>query len=157
MDLLIRSIAIPLCEACLLASTVEVSNSVNRWFRRSGSLSENLLWGTIALAIVALWVGLYFWDRARKPKKKTSQDREGLFNQLCDLHKLSKNDRQLLKQAARSQRIDPPALAFVNPRILLKFAEEEPQATLELKSLIDRLFGESLVQEVVTSVGKNAS
>jgi hypothetical protein len=132
-----------------LASTVEISDSVNHWFRRSSSMSENAVWGLVFLGILALWVGLYFWDRARRPPKRTDQGREGLFLQLCDLHKLSKSDRQFLKRVAQSRRLDQPALAFVNPHILLEFAEAEPQAILEVRNLADKLFGHSLIEEIV--------
>ncbi len=133
----------------LFATTVDISNSVNRWFRRSGSFSENGILFAIVLAIVSLWVGLYFWDRYRKPNRRASLDREGLFTQLCHLHKLSKSDRQLLKNAAKRLRLDQPALAFVNPQILLDYAEHSPDATLKVRDLVDRLYGESLIQEIV--------
>jgi hypothetical protein len=128
---------------------VEVSNSVNRWYRRSGSLSENGFLGVIILAIAMLWVGLYLWDRSRKPWKRTANDREGLFSQLCDLHNLSKRDRLLLINLAKAQKLDQPALAFVNPRILLAFAKNSPGMSAEVRSLVDRLFGEALVKEIV--------
>ncbi len=131
------------------ATTVDISNSVNRWFRRSGSLSENGILIGIVLAIVSLWMGLYFWDRSRKPKRGAGLDREGLFTQLCQLHKLSRAERQLLKTAAKFHRLDQPALAFVNPNILLDYAEASPGVTLEVRALVDRLYGDGLIQEIV--------
>jgi hypothetical protein len=142
-------------DVSLLASTVEISESVNRWFRRSSSASEAGLWGGIFLAIVSLWVGLYLWDRFRKAPKKAGDDREGLFLQLCDLHKLSKAERLLLKNVAKSQKLSQPALAFVDPRILLNFAETSPGMAGEVRSLVDRLFGESLVEEIVSQSAEN--
>ena len=133
----------------VFAATGDISNSVNRWFRRSGSFSENGILFAIVLAIGSLWVGLYLWDRYYKPNRRISLDREGLFAQLCDLHKLSRSDRQLLRNAAKHLRLDQPALAFVNPQILLDWAESSPDVTLEVRELVDRLFGESLIQEIV--------
>ena len=134
----------------LFASTVEISNSVNRWFRRSSSMSENGIWILIFIAIVLLWMGLYFWDRWRKPRHGPGMDREGLFAQLCDLHNLSKSDRQLLRTVAKTQRIDQPALAFVNPSLLLKFAKSTPRDAAQVRHLADRLFGHALVEEIVS-------
>lgn len=133
----------------MLAGTVEISNSINRWFRRSNSLSENSLWVFIFGAILLLWAGLYLWDRYRKPSKRTKHDREGLFLQLCDLHNLSRSDRQLLRKVAKSQNLEQPGLAFVDPRTLLRYIAESPQSEPEARELLDRLFGESLVAEIV--------
>jgi hypothetical protein len=132
-----------------LASTVEISSALNRWFRRSNSISENGIWILILMAIGTLWMGLYFWDRWRKPRRLPGLDREGLFTQLCDLHHLSNSDRQLLRTVAKTQRLDQPALAFVNPKMLLAFAESTPQATLEVRHLADRLFGPALIEDIV--------
>jgi hypothetical protein len=121
-------------DVSLLASTVEISESVNRWFRRSSSASEAGLWGGIFLAIVSLWVGLYLWDRFRKAPKKAGDDREGLFLQLCDLHKLSKAERLLLKNVAKSQKLSQPALAFVDPRILSSGTRASSETTQLWKS-----------------------
>jgi hypothetical protein len=73
-----------------------------------------------------------------------------LFLQLCDLHKLSKAERQLLRNVAKSQKLSQPALAFVDPRVLMNFAENSPGMAAEVRSLVDRLFGESLVEEIVS-------
>ena len=59
----------------LLASTAEISDAVNRWVRRSTSASESRIWIVIFLAILALWMGLYFWDRARKPRRNKNLGR----------------------------------------------------------------------------------
>lgn len=134
-----------------LAGTVEISNSINRWFRRSSSLSENSVWVFIFIAILLLWAGLYLWDRYRKPGKRTRHDREGLFLQLCDLHNLSRTDQQLLRKAAKSQNLDQPSLAFIDPRVLMRFGEEFPQLESQAQQLLDRLFGESLVAEIVAA------
>lgn len=138
--------AIPI--AANIASTAEVSDSVNRWLRRSSSINESGIWIFIAMAIAAFWFGLFFWGRLRKPWKQ-GMDREGLFAQLCDLHQLSKSDRQLLRNVAKTQRIDQPALAFVNPNLLLKFAKSTPGAHSEVHQLANRLFGSTLVEEIV--------
>ncbi len=135
-------------ESGLFAATGEISQSVNRWFRRSDSFSENWLWGGIVAAIVVLWLGLYLWDRFRKPRKTVPLDRDGLFAQLCDLHNLSKSERQLLKSAAKTLEAEQPALAFVHPGILWEFAQTNPQ-TAEIQTLANRLFGKSLTEEIV--------
>lgn len=147
------STASPLAE--LFASTSEVSNAVNRWFRRSSSISESGIWIVIFMAIALLWVVLYFWDRSQRMRHKTRMDREGLFAQLCDLHQLSKVDRQLLRTVAKTQRVDQPALAFVDPYMLLKFAESAPGAQEEVRLLADRLFGQALVEEIVQQSSVN--
>ncbi|MCA9072226.1 MAG: hypothetical protein KDA84_25040 [Planctomycetaceae bacterium] len=131
------------------AGTVEISNSINRWFRRSNSLSENSLWIFIFIAILVLWALLYFWDRHRKPGQRTKHDREGLFLQLCDLHNLSRGDRQFLRKVAKSQNLDQPSVAFVDPRVLMRHIDQFPQSEAETRKLLDRLFGKSLIAEIV--------
>lgn len=138
----------------LLAATLEISDSVNRWYRRSSSVSENGIWILIVLAIMGLWVGLYCWDRSRKPRKRATQDREGLFLQLCDLHQLSKADRQLLRAAARTQNLDQPGLAFVNPQVLKKHVDQYPHDAKQAQNLLDRLFGDALMEEIVEQSGQ---
>jgi hypothetical protein len=107
----------------------------------------------ILVAIVLVWIWLFLWDRSRRLAKKVGIDREGLFTQLCDLHNLSKTDRQLLQTLAETQRIGQPALAFVNPSLLLSFAENDPGASAEVRNLADRLFGHALIEEIVTQSG----
>jgi hypothetical protein len=133
----------------LFASTAGISDAVKRWVRGSASVKGGGVWLIIVLAIALLWLVLYLWARSRKPRSQAGTDREGLFAQLCDLHKLSKSDRQLLRSVAKAQRIDQPALAFVNPNLLLKYVEASPRATLDALELADRLFGRALVEEIV--------
>lgn len=144
-------------QGTLFAATPEISNSVNRWFRRSSSISDNGFWVVIILLIVALWVGLYYWDRSRKPKKRAGLDREGLFLQLCDLHNLSPTDRQMLIDCANSQQLDQPALAFVNPAVLIKHLERHPQSADRGEELLARLFGDALMQEIVRQSAQTQS
>ena len=59
------------------------------------------------------------------------------------------NRAATVKAAAKHQRIDQPALAFVNPKILLDYADESPDVILEVRGLVDRLYGEGLIQEIV--------
>lgn len=131
-----------------IASTAEISEKLNRWIRPSGSTSEGGILILILVAIALLWGGLYFWDRWRK-SKTPGMGREDLFLQLCNLHNLSKRDRHLLRTVAKTLRVDQPAMAFVDPNLLLKFAESDPDSSLDLRHLADRLFGRGLVEEIV--------
>lgn len=141
----------------LFGQTIEISSSVNRWFRRSSSASANGLWFFVLVAILLLWAGLYFWDRYRKPGKRIKPNREGLFLQLCDLHNLSRADQQFLRKVANSQSLDQPGLAFVDPRVLMRFIEDFPQSATNARQLLDRLFGESLVEEIVQASSVKAA
>jgi hypothetical protein len=139
--------------AANMASTAEFSETVKRWMQKSDSMEKSGFGIVILVAIVLVWIWLFLWDRSRRLAKKVGIDREGLFTQLCDLHNLSKTDRQLLQTLAETQRIGQPALAFVNPSLLLSFAESDPGASAEVRNLADRLFGHALIEEIVTQSG----
>lgn len=71
------------------------------------------------------------------------QSDRALFRELCRVHRLTRNDRQVLVSMARAMDLHPPARLFLEPQSFDEFhqlpaAAKRRQAAQELKA---RLFG----------------
>ena len=88
-------------------------------------------------AVAAFWLGLYLWDKRRKPRPGAAAAGD-LFDDLCRAHELSWADRDLLMRAAAGGR---PAAVFIDPDALARFAAASPADGPACKALRSRLFG----------------
>lgn len=121
------------------ADLSEAVKAMNRYSRRSGSIMDN--WPIFAAfaAIVLFWAALHYWDRYRASRAGKSAAPQSLFDELCELHKLAKADRTLLAKAVAAQKLEQPAMAFVDPRVLARAGANGSEAAYD--RLRTRLFG----------------
>lgn len=125
-----------------LLATSEISRAAVRHLQRSSSLRENWFLALVVLAIVASWVGLYFWDRQRQLAPKRTKTQKSLFQQLCDAHRLDRSERMLLVKAAQTGGATFDAVVFVDPRILDGLGAAGEADGEAFRALAIKLFGE---------------
>jgi hypothetical protein len=102
----------------LLFGVGDLGRSFERYSDRSSSLSANWFLIVVALVIVGLWVGLYYWDRHRGALTSQAGRRENLFQQLCRAHRLTRQEHSLLTQIVKAKQVAEPAHLFVDPDLL---------------------------------------
>jgi len=98
-----------------------------------------------AFLILALIIagGLLFYAMRRLLAKAIAKsEAESLFLQLCRVHKLSRRERDLLKQVSTEQSLPIAAALFVRKTIVDKALDEEtsPERKQNLQALRSRLF-----------------
>ena len=121
------------------ASISELANAFTRWSRHSASFGNFLFFAGLLALIVAIWVGLYWWDRYRISQTTASDTPHDLFEQLCKVHRLNGSEQKLLAQVAHDTCANQPALVFVDLRYLQ--SQREGGNTEQLRDLIRKLFG----------------
>lgn len=117
-------------------------SEISRSVRTSAGWSDNLefiIWGL--LGVVLLWVVLSYWSRIRKAIIPTADTPRSLFQELCHVHQLDRAERTLLLRAVEQGRINEPAVAFVNPAVLLEAGGSSDSASAESVALAWKLFG----------------
>ena len=89
------------------------------------------------LAVAAFWAGIYFWDRHRRPSDPPAGT--GLFGDLCRLHQLSREERELLHRVTAGMPL--PSVVFVDPEALDRLSDKHPVDAIACTRLRNRLFG----------------
>ena len=76
-------------------------------------------WGAVGIiAVVATAIVLMIWFvmlLLRYRARQTTHSPWQLFNELCAAHRMTQSERSLLRQLAKSLRLDQPAVLFVEP------------------------------------------
>ena len=117
------------------------------WLRSSGTAfqgSDFAWWlGMLVVAgMVAWWGATTLRGRDRRPN--LYQPRK-LFDELCKLHHLQRNEIMLLHTLAKERRLDTPGLLFVHPEYFQPTSDREEEGYAEaLADLRRRLFGDEL-------------
>jgi hypothetical protein len=122
-----------------------LADSLGDGFREfsKGSKSASDYW--IVFSAVGLLVSgaaaLFFWDRKREITVRDESTPESLFRELCNEHRLSPTERELLLKVVGSgpNRLEQPALVFVDPSILAGWLARGEITGLE--GLVRKLFG----------------
>ncbi|MGE3314670.1 MAG: hypothetical protein AB7O26_06090 [Planctomycetaceae bacterium] len=115
-----------------------------RKFSQGSQTSSDYMFLFIVLGIlVAGAVGLYIWDRRRTQSVREAETGESLFRELCNEHRLTRPERDLLMRCLGSgdDRLEQPALVFADPTILRRYAERAGADSKESRSLANKLYG----------------
>jgi hypothetical protein len=109
----------------------------------SGSGGPPYVLIAVAVAIVVLAIaGLYFWNLNRKQGLGGEGGTpESLLVELCEVHELSKAERSLLTQLARSSHLSQPAAVFADPGPLEQAASSTDPDAPQYRALRNKLFG----------------
>jgi hypothetical protein len=99
---------------------------------------EAIVTVTAVLAIAAFWAGIYFWDRRRRPTAPAPGT--GLFGDLCRVHQLSREERDVLHRVTTG--LPSPAVVFVDPQLLDRLGDSHPADAVACAALRGRLFCE---------------
>ena len=115
------------------------------WLRSSGAAfqgSDFAWWlGALVVAgIVAWWGASTLWGRDRRPSLYQPR---ALFDELCKLHRLQRNEIMLLHTLAKERGVDTPGLLFVHPEYFRPTSDRDEEGYAEaLAELRARLFGD---------------
>jgi hypothetical protein len=101
--------------------------------------------GVASIAEMALAIVVCLWMIARyfsAHQERSSKSPWRLFFDLCSAHKLSRRERNLLKQLASLHRLEQPAMLFVEPSCysVEKLGPKWVRREEELDGLRQRLF-----------------
>lgn len=103
----------------MLAASSPVDPSLWQRFRENPnaalSLTELGIVGSVIAAIVLAWWLAAMWKQHRQRRQYESP--QGLFNQLCQAHHLSRRERRTLRTLVAAQRLEQPAQVFVRPEL----------------------------------------
>lgn len=125
----------------LAASSSDQLASVSRYLSRAGSSKEYLIFGLFFIVISAIWATLFLWDRLHKLRVVAEEPVTSLFDELCHIHHLDRNEIAALTDAAQECQLSSPALLFVQPTHLDRLSGDAmPKAGL-FKPLREKLFG----------------
>ncbi len=119
----------------------------NTWLRSSGAAfqgSDFAWWlgAFVVFGIVAWWGATTLRGRDRRPNLYQPRT---LFDELCKLHRLQRNEIMLLHTLAKERRLDTPGLLFVHPEYFQPTSDREEEGYAEaLADLRGRLFGDEL-------------
>jgi len=131
-------------ELLLVGQADRLQSMGNRFRGRSAEFnSDDLVTGLILVAAVALAVFILARLRARQEKRGTYNNPWALFRELCKAHQLDRASCRLLRELARSQRLDQPARLFLEPE-RYEPSQLSPQLAKQveaLRELRDRLIG----------------
>jgi hypothetical protein len=127
----------------LLPAAVELSR-VSHSTQDSRGIAESV---GILLAILGVaatcWLLVYLWNRYRYELAKAASDPRDLFYELCRVHGLNRQERNLLWSAAVQHRLEHPALVFALPHYLHELAASHQPRSASYARLEARLFGSS--------------
>lgn len=124
----------------VLFARTSVFKSMSRTFNGQGASSDNTFLYISFAMIAAFWGVLYYWDKWRKQRSKRTGSAKSLFMELCDAHRLARTERALLMKAAKSLGAGEPAVLFVDPRIVGKFAAASGGEAKQYAALSSKLF-----------------
>ena len=112
-------------------------------YRSSTSDVPQHLLMAAAVAVVALAIAVfYLWSSRRKSVgEATDVTPEDLLIELSDSHDLSRAERQLIVQLARTYNVPQPAALFVDPWTLEQAASAADADAPRYRALRQKLFG----------------
>ncbi|WP_144996130.1 hypothetical protein [Polystyrenella longa] len=121
-----------------------VQRSLNGYSIRSSSIME--YWYLAVLPIVFLIVWKFLPQIEKKVKKVSGvaddSPQASIFDQLCRVHRLSRNERKLIQQVAVLNKVANPARIFIDNRPLLKLKGKGAHVNKEYTALYRKLYGD---------------
>ena len=130
----------------LLADRGQFQNLGAR-FRSAEVVGTGQILLMVSVVLAVLFSGLMAVQLLRWKRQRDAHNPWALFRELCSAHHLKATDRRLLAQLAKGQKLQQPALLFVEPERFdtNRLANQSDAKPLQL--IRDRLFGQHLKQE----------
>jgi hypothetical protein len=125
----------------LAASSSDQLASVARYLSRASSSKEYLIFGLFFVVIAAIWTTLILWDRLHKLRMVIEEPAVSLFDELCHIHSLDRQEIAALVDAAQECQLASPAMLFVQPAHLERLGGEAMPKAGVFKPLHEKLFG----------------
>jgi hypothetical protein len=115
-----------------------------RKFTQGSNSSSDYMFLFVTIGLLAAGaVALFIWDRRRAQSVRAAETGESLFRELCNEHRLTRVEQELLLRCLGSgeDRLEQPALVFVDPTILRRYAARAGSDSTPGNSLANKLFG----------------
>lgn len=125
----------------LAASSSDQLASVGRYLSRAGSSKEYLLFGLFFFVIATIWATLFLWDRLHKLRVVAEEPARSLFDELCRIHGLDRQEVMALNDAAQECQLSSPSMLFVQPAHLDRLSGDAMPKAGVFKPLREKLFG----------------
>ncbi|MEZ6045128.1 MAG: hypothetical protein R3C11_06015 [Planctomycetaceae bacterium] len=111
---------------------------------RSGQFGEYWYLAVIPVVFLLIWK---FMPQIEKNLKKASgipdsSPDASVFDQLCRVHHLTRNERKLIQQVAMMNKVADPARIFIDNRPLLKLKGTGAHENKEYAALYRKLYGD---------------
>ena len=130
----------------LILANLEAYEAGRRYQNRLGSSSANWFLLVAVIAIVLLWVSLFYWDKFRKQLAKRADNPQMLFVDLCKVHGLTLAEKSLLMKLINMAHLTQPAKVFIDPRIIGTMTESGSSEAADFGQLARKLFAEHAPQ-----------
>ena len=125
----------------------EMASGLNQYLEDSASLVQHgwMIGGAVCIALV--WCSYPVIKRRRDAQRRAAAKAaaprpKSVFVELCDRHRLDKDDRQLLELAAREGGLESPSVLFVAPAGLRSLANTQPEHAERCETLESHLFAQ---------------
>jgi hypothetical protein len=129
-------------DSCLLLAQ-NLGDGFRKFTQGSQSKSDYMFLFVVIGILMAGAVALFIWDRRRVQSVRAAETGESLFRELCNEHRLTRPESELLLRClgSGSDRLEQPALIFVDPTILRHYTEKGGSDAAGCRSLARKLFG----------------
>jgi hypothetical protein len=131
----------------IVLAEFDVLESISRGFRlenKALSVSHLMLVGLCVAGITAVaWGFSHYFGQFDLQRRGNSP--RALFAQLCRTHALAWPQRQLLRRLAREQKLDTPAMLFIEPEHFepSRWSRAMQPRGRDLEQIRQRLFGDT--------------
>lgn len=126
-----------------LLANVDPYGATKKYLNRPTSASDNWFLVVALVAIVLLWMALYYWDKVRKKFTSRSDTPQMLFVELCKAHALSLSERSILMKAVDRVHLNRhPSQIFIDPDVLVRLASSGGVDGPNYGKLSRKIFGE---------------
>lgn len=128
-------------------SLLLLAESLGEGFRKftqgTKSTSDYLFLFAVLGLLTGGAVALFLWDRRRTQSVREAETAESLFRELCNEHRLTRPESELLLRCLQTggKRSEQPAIVFADPTILRHYGEQGGADASASKSLAKKLFG----------------
>jgi hypothetical protein len=129
----------------ILVAANPVGESLKNYQKHSFSFQENWFVLVVIGGIVALAIGLYYWDKYRKQfirRANSEGSPKSLFLDLCNLHELTRAQCALVRHAGEVKQLADPTLTFLDPDILRQLGRGNGGDSAAYAELQVKLFGQ---------------
>lgn len=114
-------------------------SGVSRYLSRSSSTTASATFVVVVIGVITLWIVLSFRSNTRA--RGGGSAKKTLFEELASVHNLDRSQCRLLTRVVDAARVQPPALVFVDPDIIGRFACTPIPEADQLAKIADTIFG----------------
>lgn len=96
--------------------------------------------GTLTVFAGLIALGVYFIVVSRRQQGQHDRSGDALWDDLRKAHDLSRRETRYLKDLAQRASLEPESLVFLEPHVLMRLAEKDPESQAALQELMLKLY-----------------